>query len=190
MTKSIGYVVVCVLGLGACSYERYDDCDWSEHDSEATGGTKSGGGSASRAGSAGSAGTSGSAGGAQSGGSGGGAQSGGSSGGAQGGGSSGDGDGESAGASGAAPEPSEGCDEERDCQRGFNCDLDAHQCVAADAETCPELATEAACSNRRDCLPIYAGIGCSCGQDCQCQGGEPGCVCDSFAFAACESAGD
>src|SRR5262245_43498740 len=42
---------------------------------------------------------------------------------------------------------------------------------------CTELASESACSEREDCAPIYAGTDCSCGPDCTCIGGEPGCVC-------------
>jgi hypothetical protein len=59
-------------------------------------------------------------------------------------------------------------------------------CTPSDVETCGELTTEAACDERTDCLPIYAGTGCSCGPDCQCIGGEPGCICTSFEFFRCE----
>ena len=64
-----------------------------------------------------------------------------------------------------------------------------NQCVAADAETCPELRTEANCDNRNDCVSIYAGTNCSCGPECTCIGGEPGCVCENFAFFTCEPLG-
>jgi hypothetical protein len=163
MTKSIGYVVACccLLGLGACSIERYDDdeCDPDfEHPDQDTG-------SGARAGRAGS-GATGTAG-----------SSAGGSGGADG----------VSGSGGVTPVPST-CEEERDCDAGFNCDLEAHECVASDAETCPELESEAACSNRRDCVPVYGGINCSCGQDCECKGGEPGCICESFDFFACQAA--
>jgi hypothetical protein len=53
---------------------------------------------------------------------------------------------------------------------------------------CMELATEAACSERADCTPIYAGTDCSCGPECTCIGGEPGCVCESFGFLVCVEA--
>ncbi len=80
------------------------------------------------------------------------------------------------------------CSEEPDCAPGFNCNHDTHICVAADEETCSELATERACTHRSDCAPIYAGTNCSCGQDCQCRGGEPGCVCEAFQFFSCAAA--
>jgi len=79
------------------------------------------------------------------------------------------------------------CVEERDCARGFNCDYERHECTPTDAETCPELSTESACDHRNDCMSIYAGINCSCGADCECVGGEPGCVCQSFEFFSCEA---
>src|SRR4051812_47602738 len=49
MTKSIGYVVVCLLGLAGCSFERYDDCD-TDYDHQ----DDDDGGSGARAGSKGS----------------------------------------------------------------------------------------------------------------------------------------
>ncbi len=78
------------------------------------------------------------------------------------------------------------CTKESDCDRGFNCDYETKECTAAGAETCPELSTEIDCDNRNDCVSIYAGTHCSCGPECTCLGGEPGCVCESFAFFTCE----
>ncbi len=77
------------------------------------------------------------------------------------------------------------CTGESDCAPGFNCDPAKSACFPASAPTCGELGTEAECAARADCLPIYAGIECSCGADCTCQGGEPGCVCQSFEFFRC-----
>jgi hypothetical protein len=157
MTKWIGCVLVGFLGLGGCSIERYDgDCDADFDHPDAVAG------SGARSGHAGSA--SSTAGSSTSG---------------------GDGSGGVSGSGGNTVAPS-ACDEEGDCDPGFNCDLDAHECVASDAETCAELETEAACTNRRDCVPIYGGINCSCGQDCECKGGEAGCICESFDFFACQ----
>lgn len=51
--------------------------------------------------------------------------------------------------------------------------------------SCTDLETEAACSDRADCTPIYAGTDCSCGPECTCIGGEPGCICESFGFLVC-----
>jgi len=65
--------------------------------------------------------------------------------------------------------------------------LEAHECLPAAEETCGELETELACTHRSDCTPIYGGTNCSCGQDCECQGGEPGCICESFEFFVCRA---
>lgn len=80
------------------------------------------------------------------------------------------------------------CAVEADCIAGFNCDLATKSCLPAAHETCGELANEAACVGRDDCVPSYAGVDCSCGPDCTCKGGEPGCVCESFEFFRCEPA--
>lgn len=85
------------------------------------------------------------------------------------------------------PDPT-ACDSEDDCAPGENCDYSAGVCAPADAETCGELASEVSCTNRLDCTPIYAGTNCSCGADCECVGGEPGCVCEAFEFFACAAA--
>ena len=82
------------------------------------------------------------------------------------------------------------CSKESDCERGFNCDYESKECTPADAETCGELSTEADCDNRNDCVSIYAGTNCSCGPECTCVGGEPGCVCQSFAFFTCQALED
>jgi hypothetical protein len=157
MTKWMGCVLVGLMGLGGCSIERYDGDCDADFTDPVTG-------SGARSGHAGSS-ASGSAGSSASG---------------------SDGSGAVSGSGGNAVVPS-ACDDERDCDPGFNCDLDAHECVASDAETCGELDTEAACTNRRDCVPTYGGIDCSCGQDCECKGGEPGCICESFEFFACQA---
>ena len=77
------------------------------------------------------------------------------------------------------------CVEESDCEPGFNCDYERSVCAPADAETCGELTTEAACDERDDCVTVYAGTNCSCGPECSCIGGEPGCVCETFEFFRC-----
>lgn len=179
MNKSIGGIMACLLGLAACNVEHYEDCTSDDFDS-----TDDFGGSHSRAGSSSRAGTD--AGGA------GAAPSSGStaSGGTETGGSAASG---SAGTStGAAGEPAvvvvTPCERERDCDAGYNCNLETHECEAAAEETCGELETEAACTHRSDCTPIYGGTNCSCGADCECQGGEPGCICESFEFFVCRAA--
>ncbi len=175
MTKSIGCVVVCLLGMAGCSFERYDDCEGDYHyqddgdrPSKPIAGSPGVGGRGPSSGGSSSAGEP-------------------SLGGSASGGASGGANGSSPSGGGAGAEPGMTCEEERDCRRGYNCDLEQHECVPADAETCPELESEAACTNRRDCVPIYGGVNCSCGQDCECKGGEPGCICESFDFVSCQA---
>ena len=163
MIKSVLISVVCATSSVACDVSCLEDCDWSDecsehhHDSGGGGNNASGGASAS------------------------GNESGGS-------GNSSDraGNGNSAGrGSGPKPVPTT-CAKESDCERGFNCDHERKECVPAGAETCAELSSEADCDNRNDCVSIYAGTDCSCGPECTCIGGEPGCVCQSFAFFSCD----
>lgn len=77
------------------------------------------------------------------------------------------------------------CVSEPDCPQNFNCDLARTTCEPASAPTCGELMNAADCGKRADCRAVYAGVDCSCGTGCQCQGGEPGCVCQSFQFFEC-----
>jgi hypothetical protein len=167
MIKSIGLLVAGMLCLGACNVEHYDDCtedDGFDFDDEFENGPRAG--SSSKAGSSGS-------------------DAGSSSGGSSGSGSGGSAQG-SAG-SGPVDPPVTPCEKERDCDAGFNCNLELGECQPADAETCGELETELECAERGDCIPVYGGTNCSCGQDCECQGGEPGCVCESFEFFVCRA---
>jgi hypothetical protein len=78
------------------------------------------------------------------------------------------------------------CTGDADCNAGSYCDVELETCVPGVA-ACEDLSDESACAARLDCEPIYAGIDCSCGPDCACVGGEPGCVCEGFEFFACES---
>lgn len=99
----------------------------------------------------------------------------------------------SGGPGGAPKEPTPPpppCEDESNCAPGFNCHLGRGQCLPAQEETCGELKQETECTERRDCTPVYAGIGCSCGADCECVGGEPGCICQSFDFFVCMPAAD
>jgi hypothetical protein len=175
MKKSIGGLVVCLLGLVACNVERYDDCDGDDFDDrDAFGGSHSRAGAGSTSGKAGSPSTSA------------GTEAGGTAAASGGTGSTGTAGAAAGGEVGA--EPPDACDRERDCAAGYNCDIERRECLPADEETCGELETEAACTHRSDCTPIYGGTNCSCGPDCECKGGEPGCVCQSFQFFACEAA--
>jgi hypothetical protein len=173
MNKSMGLIIASLLCLGACDIEHYDDCEdkdgfdfEDDFETGARAGTSAKAGSAPSGEDGGSSGNGGS--------SGGGSPSAGSAG------------------TGGTPEPPEPpatpCEKENDCDAGFNCNFDVHECQPADAETCGELESEAACSERTDCVPIYGGTNCSCGADCECQGGEPGCICESFQYFVCQPA--
>lgn len=172
MKKYMGLFVASFLCLGACEIDHYEDCrdedgfDFDDDDFDA--GPR--------------AGTSAKAGSGPSGNQGGSNGSGGSS--------------TVAGTAGTAgtpepPEPPEPpatpCEKENDCGPGFNCNFDTNECQPADTETCGELETEAECTERADCIPIYGGTNCSCGADCECQGGEPGCICESFDYFVCRA---
>lgn len=167
--KKIVMLVACMVGLAACNFENYEDCqtddelnlddDWGGHSTAGKRASEPGGSGASSSG-----------------------------------GSAGNGSGASSSQAGSpstpeamepAPEP---CETESDCEAGFNCDFAAGVCAPADAETCGEVLSEQECSERSDCSPIYAGTNCSCGADCECMGGEPGCICESFQFFVCSPA--
>lgn len=170
MNKPIGVIVACVLGLFACNVEHYDECegddsfdDFEEQPPRPSGGSKSTGGDTSSGNTAGG-------------------------GAANGGGAGSDSGGGAAGAPGPIEPPKVPCEKERDCAPGFNCNYDVNECEPAAQETCGELDLEADCSARADCVPVYGGTNCSCGQDCECEGGEPGCICESFEFFVCRAA--
>lgn len=189
-----------VLGASGCNIEAWDHCDDEDRDEDGhcchhdhhhgdrPGSGGSGNGSGGRSGSGPSGGGTSSGGSAS--GQGGNLSSGGdpssggntSSGGSGPGGAVSSGGAVGSGGSGAGPLP---CDEERDCEQGFNCDFEQGICAPADFETCGELASEPACRVRVDCRTIYAGTNCSCGPDCECEGGEPGCICETFEFFRC-----
>ena len=170
MKTAILFALVCALSSVACDITCFGECDdWDDDDCSeehhGSAGHKNSAGSGSSDDASGGKST-----GNDSGGSGNSSNSGGTT--------------NSAGNAGTPPPVS--CVEERDCPRGFNCDYERKECMPADAETCAELSTESVCDNRNDCMAIYAGINCSCGADCTCKGGEPGCVCESFQFFSCE----
>lgn len=172
MYKSVLFAAVCAMSSLACEFTCFEDCDAEPSDESgdhqrAGGSAKAGDSSGGRSAAGGASST--------------GNESGGSA--------------ACADSSGSASSPSTGghsvppataCAKESDCERGFNCDYERQECVAAGAETCAELRTEADCDNRNDCVSIYAGTNCSCGPECTCIGGEAGCVCESFAFFTCE----
>ena len=52
---------------------------------------------------------------------------------------------------------------------------------ACPAPACETLATEAACTGRADCIPVYAGSDCTCTPT-------QGCTCQTLAYERCETA--
>jgi hypothetical protein len=83
------------------------------------------------------------------------------------------------------------CASDAECGAGLTCDESLQSCVPGEdpPPACDALKTEAECSERADCTPVYAGVDCTCGAGCECQAGQPGCVCASFEFFRCESGG-
>jgi hypothetical protein len=86
------------------------------------------------------------------------------------------------------------CQQDADCGDGLTCDEEVGTCVPGEdppppPPTCAEIALEADCSARADCVPIYAGVNCSCGPNCECKGVEPNCVCERFDYFACAAVG-
>lgn len=60
------------------------------------------------------------------------------------------------------------------CYSGF-C-IPTSQC---ELQACETITTEAACTNRSDCAPVYTGSNCTCDAN--------GCTCTTLTFARCES---
>jgi hypothetical protein len=167
MNKAMGSFVLAALCLGACDIEHYDECsrddEWQFEDDFETGHRA---GSSSKAGTApqddddGPGGVTGAG-------------------------------GTNRGGAAGAPEtmlpPATPCQKERDCDAGFNCNYDALECEPSEVETCAEMESEEECAVRNDCIPVYGGVNCSCGADCECQGGEPGCICETFDYLVCQA---
>lgn len=170
MNRSIACLVVGWFCLSGCNYEHYEDCRDQDDDFGFGGRAIHTGGSTARGGQTGAGGEASVEGGSEAGG----ATT-----------TKGGAGGTSSGGTNSGGAPPIHCTTEAECPRGYNCDLDLLQCAPADEETCQELTSEQACTKRRDCTPVYGGINCSCGDDCECRGGEPGCICERFEFFAC-----
>ena len=52
---------------------------------------------------------------------------------------------------------------------------------------CSTLTTEADCTARTDCKPVYEGIDCTTPSGGACKPGDPSCTCASFQFASCQA---
>lgn len=76
------------------------------------------------------------------------------------------------------------CSRDDDCASTELCDRASRTCATPPPE-CTALTTEASCSARADCQPVYAGLECVDAQGGECQDGDTNCTCARFEFAAC-----
>ena len=76
------------------------------------------------------------------------------------------------------------CQRDDDCSASQICDHDTATCTAP-PPVCTALTTEAACSARVDCTPIYGGMSCTNNVGSPCHSGEANCTCATYSFAAC-----
>jgi hypothetical protein len=76
------------------------------------------------------------------------------------------------------------CQRDGDCSSSQVCDHTTGTC-AAPPPTCAQLTTEAACSARADCEPIYGGMSCTNDAGTVCHSGEANCTCATYSFAVC-----
>ena len=81
------------------------------------------------------------------------------------------------------------CAHDSDCTGTQVCDHASATC-AEPPPACTQLLTEAACSTRADCVPIYGGMHCTNGAGSECHSGEANCTCTTYAFTACLARGD
>ncbi len=80
------------------------------------------------------------------------------------------------------------CQRDDDCPASQICDHAAGTC-AAPPPACTALTTEAACTARADCSPIYGGMMCTNDAGSECHSGEANCTCVTYSFAACVARG-
>jgi hypothetical protein len=76
------------------------------------------------------------------------------------------------------------CSRDDDCAATELCGRASRTCETPPPE-CAARTTEAACSARTDCQPVYAGLECVDAQGGECQDGDTNCTCARFEFAAC-----
>jgi hypothetical protein len=76
------------------------------------------------------------------------------------------------------------CQRDDDCSASQICDHTTSVCVAP-PPACTALTTEAACTARADCSPIYGGMSCTNNVGSECHSGEANCTCATYSFAAC-----
>jgi hypothetical protein len=80
------------------------------------------------------------------------------------------------------------CQRDDDCPAAEVCDHTTATCVAPPA-ACSALTTEAECTTRADCSPVYGGMNCSNDVGTPCHSGDANCTCATYSFAACASRG-
>jgi hypothetical protein len=76
------------------------------------------------------------------------------------------------------------CLRDDDCAASQVCDHTAGTCTAP-PPACTALTTEADCTARADCTPIYGGMSCTNDAGDICHSGEANCTCATYSFAAC-----
>jgi hypothetical protein len=76
------------------------------------------------------------------------------------------------------------CLRDDDCPASQVCDHTVGTCTAA-PPACTALTTEANCTARADCTPVYGGMSCTNTAGDICQSGEANCTCATYSFAAC-----
>jgi hypothetical protein len=76
------------------------------------------------------------------------------------------------------------CQRDDDCPARQICDHAAGTCTQP-PPACTSLTTEADCTARADCTPIYGGMSCTNSMGSSCQSGEANCTCATYSFAAC-----
>ena len=76
------------------------------------------------------------------------------------------------------------CQRDDDCPANQICDHTVGSCTEP-PPPCTALVTEATCTARADCTPIYGGMSCTNNAGDVCQSGEANCTCATYSFAAC-----
>jgi hypothetical protein len=76
------------------------------------------------------------------------------------------------------------CQRDDDCAASQICDHDVGTCTTP-PPACAALATEADCSARADCTPVYGGMSCTNTVGSPCHSGEANCTCATYSFAVC-----
>jgi hypothetical protein len=76
------------------------------------------------------------------------------------------------------------CQRDDDCPSPQVCDHSSATCTSP-PPACTTLTSEAACSARADCTPVYGGMNCTNSAGSTCHSGEADCTCATYSFAVC-----